>query len=232
MKHRYQYSSELEYELHTYEEKINFAKYQVESQLNSAILRKKQEDFELKLYGGVLLIMIALVPVAIIFAVSDGVLVVLGVIIIFILIVFFIFIMPVCIYKSIKGILLWIVNRQKFLGKWIMERYEIPTCGNEIYNCQIWLGKYKMMLEDIERWKEEIKEGKLLYTEEQIQNKFHQIDLEPQIQVATEQNGEVLGLTKRVTIYLLILIYSFIIGVLRNLFGEIYNSMVELFRAI
>lgn len=232
MNQRYQYRSEFEYELHTYEEKISFAKYQVQSQLNSAIIRKKQEEFELKLYGGILLAMLILFPVAFLFAMAGGLLAFLGAVIIILLIALFIFVMPVCVYKTTKGIILWIINRQMFLGKWIMERYEIPTCGNEIYNCQVWLGKYKLILEDIERWKEEMKEGEMTFSEEQIRNKFHQINLEPKIQVATEQDGQVLSLTRRVTIYLLIIIYSFIIGILRNFFGEINNTIEELFRAI
>lgn len=232
MERRYEYGSEFEYELHTYEEKVKFAKYQVESQLNSAILRKKGEDFELRIYGGIFLIMLILFPLSVLFTMSGGVLAVLGAVMIIILIACFIFVMPVCLYKTIKGMILWIVNRQKFLGSFILKYYDIPTSGNEIYNCRTWQNKYQLMLDDIERWKEEMKCGEMSFTKEQIRDKFHEINLNPRIRVATEQNGEVLGLTKRVTIYLLLIIYFFLISFLRNFFGEMYDQMVELFRAI
>lgn len=155
MGNRYEYASAFEYELHAYEEKINFAKYKVESQLKSAILRKKEEEFELKLYGGIFLAMLILFPIDFVLTMAGGIFAILGGVTMIVLVFLFIFIMPVCIYKIIKGILLWSINRQNTLGKWLMERYAITNCGAEIYTCQFWIGKYRLLLEDIERWKEE-----------------------------------------------------------------------------
>ena len=52
MINRYEYASELEYQLHIYEDKVDFAKCQILIQLRSAMVRKREEEFELKMYEG------------------------------------------------------------------------------------------------------------------------------------------------------------------------------------
>ena len=43
---QYEYSSEFDYRMNSYEERIEFAKYQVKSQLGDAYKRKMEEERE------------------------------------------------------------------------------------------------------------------------------------------------------------------------------------------
>lgn len=233
MDSRYQYATELEYQLHTYEDKIKFAKYKVESQLDKAVNRKKDEEFELKLYSGLLLFMVLLLPFSFIMSLGKwNFLALIGVPILFIAIAGWVFAMPVCVYKMVKGTILYSINQRNKLGEWFLKHYEIPFCNTEIHACQLYANKYQVLLENIERWKEEIGEGRLEFSEEQILKQLEQVELEPQIEIATMRWGKMMGFVRRMTIIGMVVIYPLIFFLEFSLLLKINQTIEFLFRQL
>lgn len=233
MDDRYQYATELEYQLHTYEDKIAFAKYKVESQLDKAVNRKKDEEFELKLYSGLLLFMFILLPFS--FTMSLGkwnFLALIGVPLLFVALAGWIFAMPVCVYKMIKGTILYSINQRNKLGEWLLKRYEIPFCNTEISACQSYVNKYRVLLENIERWKEEIGEGRLEFPQEQIIKQLEQVELEPQIEIATMRWGKMIGFVRRTTTICMVFIYPVIVFLEFSLLVKINRGFEMLIRQL
>lgn len=233
MDSRYQYATELEYQLHTYEDKIKFAKYKVESQRNKAVMRKRDEEFELKLYAGILLFMVILLPLSFIMSLGRwNVLALIGVPLLFIAIAGWIFAMPICVYKMIKGTILYSINQRNKLGEWFFRRYEIPFVNTEINACQIYINKYQVLLENIEKWKAEIGEGQLEFPEEQILRQLEQVELEPQIDVATMRWGKMMKFVRRVTIIGMVVIYPVIVFLEFSLLIKINRTIEMLIRQL
>jgi hypothetical protein len=248
---RYQYDSTLEYELNSYEEKIEFAKYQMESQINFACARRKEEIFEQKLYGGILMGMLLMLPLSILLtmangpksaylgffgvAIGFGPLAIIGALLLIILAFLYILMLPVCIYKTIKGIILTNMDRQSALGEWIMNKFSLSCCRQEIQTCQIYLNKYQLMLENISQWKREIaegEEGNLSFSEVQIMERLHQLELNPQIKIASTQSDVFKKLLCYIAIPCMFFIYICLFLIIGKA-GEIFhNAMTELFRSI
>lgn len=233
MNSRYQYETELEYRLHTYEDKIKFAKYKVESQLDKAVMRKRDEEFELKLYAGILLAFVILLPLSFIMSLGKwNFLSLIGVPLLFIALAGWLFVMPICVYKMIKGAILYSINQRKKLGEWFFRRYEIPFCNTEIDTCRIYINKYRVLLENIEEWKEKISEGRLEFPEEQILRQLEQVELEPQIEVATMRWGKMMKFVRRVTIIGMAVIYPMIVFLEFSLLIQINKTIEILFRQL
>lgn len=245
---RYQYSSILEYELNSYEEKIGFAKYQIESQIKHACIRRKEEIFEQKLYGGLLAGMLLMLPISIMLtmangpksahlviggaAIGVGPLAIIGALLFIVLVFLYVFIFPVCIYKTIRGIILTNIDRQSALGEWISNKFALNSCRREICACQIYLNKYQLMLENISQWKQELTEGSLNFSETQIRERLYQLELNPQIKIANIQSDEFKKMLRCITLPCMLIVYIGLVLVCREVFGNIYDTMVELFRSI
>ena len=232
MNSRYQYATELEYQLHTYEDKIKFAKYKVESQRDKAVMRKRDEEFELKLYAGILLALVILLPLSFIMSFGKwNFLALIGVPLLFVAAAGWVYAMPISIYKMIKGAILYSINKRNKLGEWFLRRYEIPFVNTEISTCQIYINKYRVLLENIEKWKEEISEGsegQLEFPEEQILRQLESVDLEPQIEVATMRWGKMMKFVRRVTIICMMVVYPTIVFLEFSVLVKIYKTSLML----
>ena len=206
MINRYEYASELEYQLHIYEDKVDFAKCQILIQLRSAMVRKREEEFELKMYAGIFLAIEFLIAFS--FTMSLGLwnfLAILGVPILFI---------------GIAG--------------WLMKRYEIPTCGAEINTCQLYLNKYNLYLENIKQWKNQITEEKQELSKEQIMEQLKRMEkeLKPEIGVATVMDGNLKKVLKRITMVGTVIAYGLILLLEFKLYLNILDRTEYLFRQI
>lgn len=229
MDSRYQYETELEYLLHTYEDKIKFAKYKVESQRNKAVMRKRDEEFELKLYSGILLSLVILLPLSFIMSFGKfNFLALIGVPLLFIAAAGWVYVMPISIYKMIKGAILYSINKRNKLGEWFLRRYEIPFVNTEISACQIYINKYRVILENIEKWKEEISEGQLEFPEEQILRQLQSVELEPQIEITTMMWGNMMKFIRRVTTICMMVVYPTIVFLEFSVLVKIYKTSLML----
>lgn len=235
MINRYEYESELEYQLHIYEDKVDFAKCRILIQLRSAVVRKKEEEFELKMYGGIFLGIELLIALS--FTMSLGLwnfLAFIGVPLLFVGIAGWLFVRPVCVYKIVKGVILYSVNRQNSLGEWLGKRYEIHTCGTEINTCQLYLNKYNLYLEDIGLWKTKVTEGNMEFSEEQIMERLKRIEkeLEPEIGVATVMDGNLKKVLKRITIVGTVIVYALILLLEFMIYLRVLDTITYLFRQL
>lgn len=235
MINRYEFDSELEYQLHIYEDKVGFARYQILLQLRSAIIRKKEEEFELKMYAAALLGIELLIAFS--FTMSLGyfnILALIGVPILFIGIAGWLFARPICVYKVVKGVILYSLNRQNFLGKLLMDLYEIPTCGAEINACQLYLNKYNLYLGNIKHWKTQVEEGRQDFSEEQIMEHLKRMEkeLHPQIGVATIRDGNLKTALKRATIVSTVIVYGLILLSELKIYMKVLDTIEYLFRQI
>lgn len=235
MINRYEYASELEYKLHIYEDKVEFAKSRIIIQLRSAIVRKKEEEFELKMYVGIFLAIEFLIALGITMSIGFlNFLSLIGVPILFVGIAGWVFVRPVCVYKIVKGIILYSINRQNRLGEWLMKKYEIPTCGSEINACQLYLNKYKLYLESIQQWKDQASEGGLVLSEGEIIKQLTRMgmELEPEIGVATVMGGNLKKLMKRITTSGTVIVYAMILLSEFMLYMKVLDTIEKLFHAI
>lgn len=235
MINRYEYASELEYKLHIYEDKVEFAKSRIIIQLRSAIVRKKEEEFELKMYVGIFLAIEFLIALGITMSIGFlNFLSLIGVPILFVGIAGWVFVRPVCVYKIVKGIILYSINRQNRLGEWLMKKYEIPTCGSEINACQLYLNKYKLYLESIQQWKDQASEEGLVLSEGEITKQLTrmEMELEPEIGVATVMGGNLKKLMKRITTSGTVIVYAMILLSEFMLYLKVLDTIEKLFHAI
>lgn len=235
MINRYEYASELEYKLHIYEDKVEFAKSRIIIQLRSAIVRKKEEEFELKMYVGIFLAIEFLIALGITMSIGFlNFLSLIGVPSLFVGIAGWVFVRPVCVYKIVKGIILYSINRQNRLGEWLMKKYEIPTCGSEINACQLYLNKYKLYLESIQQWKDQASEGGLVLSEGEITKQLTRMgmELEPEIGVATVMGGNLKKLMKRITTSGTVIVYAMILLSEFMLYMKVLDTIEKLFHAI
>lgn len=235
MINRYEYATELEYQLHIHEDKVEFARCQILIQLRSAVVRKREEDFELKMYTGIFLAIEFLIAFS--FTMSLGLwnfLALIGVPLLFIGMAGWLFVRPVCVYKIVKGIILRSIDSQNRLGEWMMKRYKIPTCGAEINACQLYLNKYNLYLQDIKQWNSQIAEGGLELSEEQVMERLRGMEreLEPEIGVATVMEGNLKKFLKRVTMAGTLIVYGILLLLEFRMFLAVLDTIEKLFRQI
>lgn len=235
MINRYEYATELEYQLHICEDKVEFAKYQIVIQLRSAMVRKREEEFELKMYAGIFLAIEFLLAFS--FTMSLGYLnflAIIGVPLLFVGIAGWLFVRPICVYKIVKGIMLYSINHQNRLGEWLMNRYEIPTCGAEISTCQLYLNKYNLYLENIEQWKTKIAEDNLEISEEQVMEQIKRMEkeLNPEIGVATIMDGRLKKLVKKIVMTGTVIVYALLLLLEFRVYLVVLDTIEKLFRQI
>lgn len=211
MKPRFEYQSELDYKLHIYEEKLDFAKYQIKSQLKDAYKRRREEMLELKLFSGILIGMLVCFILSVFMSNSVSILVIPGVLLMFASVAALFLLTPVCVYKIVKGIFMWSINKENKFGKWLVEKCEIPTQRSEIMELQLYLNRYNLLTEDLERYREEIKEGKLSVDEAEVYRRFEPVNYKPEILVVSERSEKLKKLVKTVSVIAWILLMALLL---------------------
>ncbi len=207
----YEYRSEFDYKLHSYEERLTFAKFQVKSQLRDAYKRRIEENREGKAWGGLMIVILVCLFLSVLMANSRSILVLPGVLLLFASVAAVLFVMPVCIYKVVKCILMWAINKENKLGKWLAEKCEIPTQRSEIAECQTLLNRYNLLSEDLERFREEYAEGRLSLTEREIYARYDNVDYTPGIAVISENCEKLMKFIRILTVILWVLMTALIL---------------------
>lgn len=185
------YRSEEEYFLENSIEKVEFAKYQVSRQLESAVSRQKEHAVEVKIFAGILLMLIVLCNLALAMVVGSGtaVLVLIGALITILCRIAYIFVMPICLFKIIKGTIILCINKQNAIGVWAAKHFSLPLYSDEIQSCQKYLEKYRILLEDLENCRESLEAGNS-FNKALIEDQMSSIELEPQIRVVNPNYGK------------------------------------------
>lgn len=212
---KYEYDSEFEYRMHSYEERLEFAKYQVKSQLRDAYKRRLEENREGKLWGGMMGAILLCLILSIIMSNSVSVLAIPGVLLMFASVAATMFLLPICIYKVIKCVFMWSINKENKFGKWLVEKCELPTQRSEIVECQNVLNRYNLLSEDIARFREERDEGMLSVEETDIYDRFEHVNYKPEIAVVSENCHKLMKFIRIVSVIVWVLLVGLILwGVL------------------
>lgn len=210
---RYQYEEGAAYWLDYYEDRIGFALTEVEAQLKHAQKRKEEQEFELKLFAGIFLGIIILLPIALALPMSGVLpLMLIGGVLVIVEIFAIVFIVPICIYKIIKGIVSKVINdKDNGLGDLIVQRYKAPRLTGEIQACQVYVGRYKEQLANISSWREMLEDSSFDMDINELKNRMEKVDLNPQIQIASENNYKLKRLINRTTIVVAALIFAIVL---------------------
>ncbi|MBE5881370.1 MAG: hypothetical protein E7289_03505 [Lachnospiraceae bacterium] len=230
----YKYDNQIKYWLDHYQEQLEYALTKMLMQLKNAKERKKEQEFELKLYTIVLITMFVILPIALAMPMTRVFpLVILGGVLVAIEAYAFGVIMPICIYKIIKGLVRKAINdKENALGDWIVQRYHVPRLTGEIQACQIYVGRYKEQLANIASWKEMLEQGTFDMEESEIKNRMEKVNLDPEIEIASENNYKLKHMIQRITILLAIIIFSLLIFILVKGYMGYYNTFLEMWRQV
>lgn len=233
----YQYKSDREYWLSYYEEQIAFARSKVQSHLKAAMSRKQEQEFELKLYCGILLGIFVLCPLGILLTMSGGLLMLVGGTILVALSFGIVFVVPVCCYKISKGLFYWIINRSERAEQWLMQRFGIQTVQKEIQVCMVWIEKYRLLEEQIQKWRGEIDRQEAGTDEkgpdkEEMESRFEHVNFEPCIEVVSEFRGGIRKLARIAAIAGGLVLYLFLAMAGMQVVETVQETIVSLMRQL
>ncbi len=184
------YGSEEEYFLENSIKKVEFAKYQVSRQLESAVSRQKEHVFEVKIFAGILLALIVLYNMAFAMVGSGAdALVHIGTLTAILCMIPYTVVMPICLFKTIKGTIILCINKQNAIGIWAAGHFSLPLYSDEIQSCQKYLEKYRILLEDLGKCRESLENGNP-FNKALIEDQMSSIELEPQIRVGYPDYGK------------------------------------------
>ena len=231
---RYKYEDGAAYWLDHYEDKIGYALTEVEAQLKHAQERKREQDFDLKLFGGIFIGIFALLPILLAMPMSGVLpLMILGGVLVIIEIFAIAIVIPVCIYKIINSIVSKLVNdKDSVIGGWLVQRYNVPRLTGEIQACQIYVGRYKEHLANIASWREMLENGSFDMDVEEIKNRMEKVNLDPQIETASKNHYRLKRLINRITIAVAIVIFAILIALLVKGYVAYYNWFLSFWESV
>ena len=230
----YKYDDGAAYWLDYYEDKIGFALTEVEAQLRHAQKRKQEQEFELRLFGGIFLGIFGFLPIALALPMS-GVfpLMLIGGVLVIIEILAIALVIPVCIYKIIKSLVSKVINdKDNELGDWIVQKYQVPRITGEIAACQIFVGRYKEHLANIASWRKMLEQGSFEMDAEEIKNRMEKVNLDPKIETASQGNYKLKRLINRITIAVVAVLFAIIIALVVKGYIAYYNWFLSFWESV
>lgn len=230
----YKYDSKITYWLDYYEERTEFALTEMESHLKYAQKRKDEQEFELKLFGGILLGIILFLPISLALPMS-GVfpLVILGGVLVLIEIFAIVFVIPICIYKIIRSFVSKVINdKDNSLGDWLVQRYHVPRLTAEIQACQTYVGRYKEQLANIASWREMLEQGSFEMEETELKNHMEKINLDPKIETASENSYDLKRLITRTTIAIVAVVFVILLALIFKGYMSYYNWFLSFWKNV
>ena len=230
----YKYDSKITYWLDHYEERIGFALTEMESKLKHAQKRKEEQEFELKLFGGILLGIILFLPISLALPMS-GVfpLVILGGVLVLIEIFAIVFVIPICIYKIIRSFVSKVINdKDNSLGDWLVQRYHVPRLTAEIQACRTYVGRYKEQLANIASWREMVEQGSFDMKESELKNHMEKLNLDPQIETASANSYRLKCLINWTTIAVVAVVFVIVIALVFKGYMAYYQWWLSVWESV
>lgn len=203
---KFAYSSEEEYLINKSIEQVEFANYQVSRQLENVLERIKDQKFEVKLFIGIFIIIN--IAYYLLYEIgSPGIMsAIIGSVLRYFSSLAYIIGLPICLYKVLKGIIILSTGKQSDIGEWVVEAFSLPALSSEIQSCQIYIQKYKLILEDLELWKENLADG-IPVDKTVIENRMKDVNLNPKISVVSHNFGKLKRFSTLAAIVLSVIIY-------------------------
>lgn len=203
---KFVFGSEEEYLINKYIEQVEFANYQVSRQLENVLERIKDQKFEVKLFIGIFIIIIIAYNFSYAMGTAGIIFSIIGIILNYFCSLAYIIGLPICLYKVLKGIIILSTSKQNSIGKWAIETFSLPAFSFEIQSCQIYIQKYKLILEDLELWKENLADG-IPVDKAVIENRMKDVNLNPKISVVFHNFGKLKRFSTLAAIVLSVIIY-------------------------
>lgn len=230
----YKYDSKLTYWLDYYEERTEFALTEMESHLKHAQKRKEEQEFELKLFGGIALGILLFLPISLALPLSGILpLMIIGGVLVIIEILALAFGIPICIYKIVRGFVSKVINdKDNSLGDWIVQRYHVPRLTAEIQACQTYVGRYKEQLANIASWREMLEQGAFEMEETELKNRMERVNLDPKIETALANSFRLKRLITRTTIVVVAVVFGIVIALVFKGYMDYYNWFLSFWESV
>lgn len=229
---KYQYDSEEEYLVNHYTDKTLFAKYNMERQLLSATTRQKDLEFELKLFGGAWAAMILLLPIGAIMCIASFILAVMGGALLVVACIFaLIVLLPYCIYKTCRALLVLGINKQNAIGQWAVKKFSLTVYKSEVQQCQEYSQRYTLLLEDLSEWKEALSRGEPVDAGA-ISKRVSGIDFDPEIKVTNPNSGELKQFSRKISIVVSIITYILLFLAGKAIYMAIFREWLYMFQQV
>lgn len=227
------YDSTIEYWLDYYEERINLSLSRINMQLRSAQERKRSQEFEFKLYLYIMIAVLVMLPVSFACGMAGLPLAIIGCILVIAEMLAIVFVVPLCIYKLVKGMVCRIINdKDNSLGDYIAQKYQVPRLTGEIMACQVHIGRYKEYMSRISDWREMLHGGTFEMGENELKERMEKIDYEPKIEISSDNNYKLRHLIKKITISLLIVVFGILFWLGANGYISYYLFFLDVWRSV
>lgn len=207
---KYEYGSEEEYLINKCEERVKFSNYQVSSQLKSAIARINDQKFEFKLFTGILITITIAYYFSSLISKTNIILAIIGSVLNYFFSIIYIVGLPICIYKILKSAIILSTGKESIIGRWAVKKFSLPSFLSEIQTCQIYIQKYKLILEDFELWRGNLSNG-ISVDKNIIENRMEGVELNPEISVVFQNYGKLKRFSTIISAVISITIYGFLL---------------------
>lgn len=195
------YDSEEEYLVSRSIEQVKFADFQISRQLESVNARIKDLKFEVKLFIGILTGTIIVGNLFFAMSISGGAFTIIGVFLSQIYSTLYLVILPVCLYKILKAMIILSTNKKNNKGSWAARAFSITAFSTEIKECQVYKELYRSILDDLESWKNNLEEN-IPVDKNMIENRMKEVNLDPKIPVTFYNSGKL----KRFSMFIAIVV--------------------------
>lgn len=202
---KFTYDSEEEYLISRSIEQVKFADFQISRQLESVNARIKDLKFEVKLFIGILMGTIIIGNLFFAMVISGGAFTVIGLFLSRICSTLYLVILPVCLYKVLKAMIILSTNKKNNKESWAVRTFSITAFSTEIKECQVYKELYRSILDDLESWKSNLAEN-IPVDKKIIEDRMRDINLDPKIPVTFYNSGKL----KRFSMFIAIIV-SFIL---------------------
>lgn len=202
---KFTYDSEEEYLISRSIEQVKFADFQISRQLESVNARIKDLKFEVKLFIGILMGTIIIGNLFFAMVISGGAFTVIGLFLSRICSTLYLVILPVCLYKVLKAMIILSTNKKNNKESWAVRTFSITAFSTEIKECQVYKELYRSILDDLESWKSNLAEN-IPVDKKIIEDRMRDINLDSKIPVTFYNSGKL----KRFSMFIAIVV-SFIL---------------------
>lgn len=236
---KYEFENEGQYLVAQYREQLQFALFQVERQYESAKNRQRSEIKDIKVFGIALLVIILAMPAGILMAISGGRMLsaaslVFGLAGCFLVIIdmpFILYAMPLCLYKVLRGYVYLQISKNSRFGLWLCKKWKIPEAASEIKQCEDYIRKYKLILEEID----ELEKDLLLLEDvdlKDIKIRMANVDTKPVIKVVNTIQGTPNYKIRKISTVITIILYVCMAIIFFRFYADLIQEMKYLFRHI
>lgn len=229
---KYEFENEGQYLVAKYKEQLDFALYQVMSQYQSAKKREDDEIKDVKTFGTALLAIILILPLGVLIAISGGAMLsvggilfgLFGCLLTFADIPFLLYALPLCLYKVMRGFVLMQINKQSRFGLWICKKWNIEVFCSESRQCENYIRKYKLILQEIEELRSDLEYLDAVDLEP-IKERMANVDTKPKIRVVNSLYGIVNEKMKKASIVATVLVYILLATAFFRFYGAILSEI-------